>query len=181
MTSPPTRWNYFIKGYFRKTARQPRFLTTCLWQTNQVNPVYHGIWWIWGWGGSHVHIQELSNRSQLVLVYDRPHRPPTLRVSPGNKVLAPARRSNPVLAPKERFWRPNFLRPKKDYIDQEAGGKVQIKSYWKWFKLLFCFILMNLFFCSSKNYPFVYISVVLCELNHSEGAWHFFSSCFHKG
>ena len=36
-------------------------------------------------------------------VYDRPRRPPMLQVSP---VLAPARRSNPVLAPEERFWRP---------------------------------------------------------------------------
>ena len=36
---------------------------------------------------------------------------------------------------------PVLCKAKKDYIDQEAGEKYETK----WFKLLFCFILMNLF------------------------------------
>ena len=34
-------------------------------------------------------------------------------------------RSNPVLAPEERFRRHFFVRPKKEYIDQEAGEKYE--------------------------------------------------------
>ena len=50
-----------------------------------------------------------------------------MRVSLGNKHLAPAHRSNPVLAPEEQFWYPVFVKPKKDYIDQEAGEKYETK------------------------------------------------------
>ena len=54
-----------------------------------------------------------------------------------------------------QFWHqrsglaPVFCKAKKDYIDQEGGGKVWNKSCWKWFKLLFCFIPM-IFFWSFK-------------------------------
>ena len=48
--------------------------------------------------------------------YDRPRRPLTLRVSQWNQLQAPAHRSNTVLAPEERFWRPFFIRPKKIFL-----------------------------------------------------------------
>ena len=66
--------------------------------------------------------KKLCNR-----LYDRPSRPPTLRVSPGNYVLAPARRSNPVLAPEERFWHPfPFLK------DQTKINSISMKQNSNW-------------------------------------------------
>ena len=53
-----------------------------------------------------VHTLHISRESWNGL-YKTDHAGPlTLRVSSGNFILAPARRSNPVLAPEERFWRP---------------------------------------------------------------------------
>ena len=74
-----------------------------------------------------------SKHTNLCIMFCTYYRLPTL-------ILAPARRSNPVLAPDELFWRPFFVRPKKIILVKRRG-----KSWRKWFKLLFCFILMNLF------------------------------------
>ena len=53
----------------------------------------------------------------ICTLYDRPRRPPTLRVSPVNLVLAPARRSNQVLPPEDRFGRPfPFLKDQIKFI-----------------------------------------------------------------
>ena len=39
--------------------------------------------------------------------------------------MAPTHRINTVLAPEERLWHPFFVRPKKDYINQEAGKSME--------------------------------------------------------
>ena len=59
--------------------------------------------------------------------YDKPRRPLTLQVSPGNYLLAPAQRSDPVLAPQERVWHPFFVRPKKIILIKSQGKSMEQK------------------------------------------------------
>ena len=57
--------------------------------------------------------------------------------------MTPARRSNTVLAPV-------FVRPKKSIYWSRSGGIVWNKSCWKWFEILFGFIMiriLNGFYC----------------------------------
>ena len=65
-------------------------------------------------------------------------------VNPGTKLWRPRFEVTQFWAPKEQFCRPFFVRPKKIILIKRRGI-VWNKNCWKLFKVLFDFILMNLF------------------------------------
>ena len=71
-------------------------------------------------------------------------------VNPGTKCGARPSKS-PSFGARGAVLAPVFCKTKIDYIDQEAGGIVWNKCFWKWFKLLFDFILIFIFVWFAKN------------------------------
>ena len=97
----------------------------------------------------------------------------------GNRQLSPAHRSNPDLAPEERFWCPFFVRPKKIILIKRRGKSMEQKLLEIVQVTKLCFILVNLFLLGSKTETGVKTAHQVPKLGTSTGGcqnlvpgWH---------